>query len=152
MLAEPKSVSLQCSRCRRAIDVTHDRLRQLWDKDEPVLCRDCALSLMRHAKRPVPYRNRGRFTKAELVLSVLASLEARRVPMPVSVPYLVIECWRAFPEKFGLRGYDAPSDNSVIVELVRLKKDELVYRPRPLHYSMTESGRARAAKLTAKSA
>lgn len=89
-------------------------------------------------------------SKSDLCLLAIARLEAvwKRGGVPKAA--IVVEAWKANPPAtFGLAGYEDtyPSDNRVIMELVKMKNQRVVRQPKESYYALTDMGRAIVARL-----
>ena len=101
------------------------------------------------APPPRPAERTGPLLSWERVLLVLLTLHDQD---PVDLPSLVVECWRRWPEHFGLRGYPHPDASRVAPRVSTLLSNGLAtsngasaYTPTPKARRLLPGLRARAA-------
>lgn len=136
-VVEPTTTTVTCAKCQRERAVTHDALRDHVDGFAPLPpCKGC----VQDARRLKP-------KAADTALRAVAGCgpDAHRSDV-------VVACWGADADTFGLRGHnrDYPDAKRVDTEISHLLRDGYVVKVRPLVYRLTAAGAVKLASLKAK--
>lgn len=135
-------VTIDCPRCRRTIDVTHDALRSANDNGTPPPCIWCDTKSMVMSHKG---------SAADLIAAAVLRLQEWHV-RAAELSEIIVASWFDNRERFGLRGFKNlhPDSNRVSAEVSKMlrkigKRPPLLSKVGKRQYALTAYGRERAA-------
>lgn len=145
---EPLTATVECRSCGRDFEIVLDVLRHLIENGGSP---HCGCKVARPGPTTVKNASSPR-SKSDLLLLTIASHQTQDGTDDVPTQRIVVTAWSAHPASFGLADFTEkyPSDNRVIMELVKMKGRGLLSQPREKHYAITAAGRKIVAQLRAK--